>query len=133
MKLKNGILSFLLLMPCASFAQDDSVDIESGWLLPEIGSTESVLGARVHSITETETAGIQRIEVSIPDSELVLEEVIVIGKRPDIVFPIDQHKRFEYIKDIEQGRHGIIIYLGKLDQFALRLNYFEGNPRFPYD
>ncbi len=116
-----------------SFAEETSTQLETSWLLPEAGATEHVLGARVDSVTDADQDGIQRIEISIPDNQLVLEEVIVIGKRPDIVFPIDQHREFEYIKDIEKGRHGVVIYIGKRQKFALRLNYYEGNPRFPYD
>lgn len=123
----------LLIVACTVFAENNDKTIETGWLLPEAGYTEEIIGARVDSVTETETDGEQKIIVSLPRRESTLEEVIVIGKRKKAVRPLIQTQRFEYINDPELGRYGIIIYLGKREQFALKLNYYEVNPRFPYD
>ena len=98
---------------------------ESHWLLPEPGSMEKNIGARVDSVTEEE--GVQKIELSIPKGEKEIEEIVVIGKKGKGIERLEQKKRFKVINDPNTGRSGIVIYLGKRQQFVLRINYYEGD------
>lgn len=123
----------MLLLCFASAGQAEDFSYDTDWLSPEAGFKESKMGARVDSVTEMKEEGMQRIEISLPETETPIEEVLVIGKRVDAPKKIEQAKRFEYINDPETGRSGIVIYIGKRQKFALKFNYDEGNARFPYD
>ncbi len=129
--MQTGAVILLLCFVSSSQAEDFSYDTD--WLSPEAGFEEDKMGARIDSVTEMKGEGMQRIEISLPETEMPIEEVVVIGKRVDAPEKIIQTKRFEYINDLESGRSGIVIYIGKRQKFALRFNYDEGNARFPYD
>ncbi len=119
----------LLLCFAASSPAEDSYDTD--WLSPKQGFEENKMGARIDSVTEVHE-GLQRILISLPDADVPIEEVVVIGKRTDKP-EIEQPRRFEYINDLDSGRRGIVIYIGKRQKFALKFNYNEGDARFPYD
>ncbi|MGI9285145.1 MAG: hypothetical protein ACR2P1_07125, partial [Pseudomonadales bacterium] len=125
--------STFMLLCFLSFSQAEELSYDTDWLSPEAGFKEKKMGARIDSVTEMKKEGMQRIEISLPETENPIEEVIVIGKRVDAPEKIIQSKRFEYVNDLKSGRSGIIIYIGKRQKFALKFNYDEGNARFPYD
>ncbi len=148
MKAFNTVKQFALtilwlLVTGAAFAQSDNVpsataeprklELITEWLMPQPGAEDALSGVKVESVTDAGEGMMQRIEISLPKYEQALEEVIVIGKRNKAEREIPQLKQFEYINDPDAGRYGLVIYLGKRQQFALRLNYHEENPRFPYD
>ena len=128
--IRRAIVSFCLtlVMPL-SYAEEPLK--ETAWLKAEAGYEGGKLGARVDSVTEMNKEGLQRIKISLPDPGKTIEEVVVIGKREDVIINVPQKKRFEIINDPETGRSGIIIYLGKRQQFALKFNYYDGNSNFP--
>ncbi|WP_439135406.1 hypothetical protein [Pseudomaricurvus sp.] len=106
--------------------------LETDLLQPTVGHQESKTGARIESIEEMEDGETVKIHVSLPDgSNSDLEEVIVLG-RPDKKEKKDstllQKQKFEVVNDIEEGRSGIVIYLGKQEDFMLKLNYTEPRP-----
>ena len=128
--IRAGVVVLLASFASVNLAENSAYD--SDWLSPEEGFEESKMGARIDSVTEMKKSGIQRIVISLPEADLAIEEVIVLGKRIDKP-EIEQPKRFEYVNDLETGRRGIVIYLGKRQKFALKFNYDEGDARFPYD
>ncbi len=128
--IQAGLLSALLCVAPLALAEDTAYDTD--WLTPEVGFEEGKMGARIDSVTEIRKDGMQRIVISLPEADQPIEEVIVLGKRLDKP-EIDQPKRFEYVNDLATGRHGIVIYIGKRQKFALKFNYDEGDARFPYD
>ncbi len=127
------VSAVVLLLCVLSPSRAEAPLSDTDWLSPEPGSKESKMGARIHSVTEMEEEGMHRIEISLPETELPIEEVLVIGKRVEAPEKIKQIKRFEYINDLDTGRSGIVIYIGKRQKFALKFNYDEGAARFPYD
>ncbi len=127
--IQTAAVFLLMCFASSSSAEDSSYDTD--WLSPQAGFEEKKMGARIDSVTEMKQ-GMQRIQISLPEAELPIEEVIVIGQRIDKP-ELKQSKRFEYINDLESGRHGIVIYIGKRQKFALKFNYDEGDARFPYD
>ncbi len=102
---------------------------ETDILKPQAGYLGVRLGARIESV---ETLGEQvKIKISLPKSlpENALEEVTVYGDREDVSHKIEvqQAKRFEFVHDHSLERSGLVIYLGKQQDFVLKLNYSEPN------
>ncbi len=127
------LLSLLVPLSYAEEAQDTKDTqkaTQSGWLEPKTGSEESTVGARVQSIYKLQEEEVQRIEVSLPKTEKTIEEIVVIGKKEGIETQLEQLKRFEVINDPETGRSGVVIYLGKKQSFALKINYYEGDKNY---
>ncbi len=124
----------LLSVLFAGLAQAESpiYSLETEEIKAVTGHEESALGARVHKIENLEN-GVE-ISLSIPkqhasDSENgVLEEIVVLGKPPQKGLPrpkLPQIKRYKLINDLEEGRSGLVLYLGKNEDFVLKLNYSD--------
>jgi hypothetical protein len=124
------LLFALFLMATSAWGQNAVRWLQSDDLKGEIGQEETTLGVKVHSVEEDENG--VRISVSVPaeianGSNGQLEEVVVYGKkmttepRPEL----QQVKQFEVVNDLDNGRSGLVIYLGKKEDFALRLNYSD--------
>ncbi len=116
-------LTLGLITPTALLA-----DERPRWMSPEAGWVDEETDTRVENVTRDEKGG-YRVEISIPELEKPIEEVVVVGVRdegPDYELPI----RYEVMNDIqESGRRGIILYMGSDDPFALRINYDDGAPQ----
>ncbi len=121
------LLLLLLIPPLA--AQDYSRnDNRPRWMSPEAGWVDEETDTRVEKVTRDENGGGYRVEISVPQVEKPIEEVVVVGVRdegPEYELPI----KYEVINDLDSGRSGIILYLGNDDPFALRINYSEGAPQ----
>ncbi|BFM05796.1 hypothetical protein [Halioxenophilus aromaticivorans] len=121
----------LTLFTALSTAQTSKRWLESGELKGEIGQEETTLGVKVHSVEEDENG--VKISVSVPaeiadGSNGQLEEVVVYGKKITDTEPrpeLQQIKQYEMVNDLENGRSGLVIYLGRKEDFALRLNYTD--------
>lgn len=118
----------LALLPLPALAQES----DSLWLEPVVGKKESKLGARIEKVEKLESAAgdeeVFKIQLSVPKADSDIEEVIVIAKprKPKVdLKPAKQAKRFEIYNPPDPNRSGIIIYLGKRQDFALRINYEE--------
>ncbi len=98
---------------------------ETGILSPEVGFEDKESGARVDSVGILTDEGVQRIEVSVPTEEQPIEEVIVYGKRQEEIWKIPQFKGVEIVNNLETGRSGVVIHVGKNQPFVLKFNYFE--------
>lgn len=127
---KTKALCTALLLLSAMFANAQNI-LETDVLKPEMGQQESILGARVHKV-EADGAAV-KITVSVPSTltsgvDGQMEEVIVYGNRPVQDQPrpeLPQVKRYEVVNNLESGRSGIIIYLGKNEDFVLTFNYTD--------
>lgn len=130
-------IAVLTLGICAmlALAGDNKRVLETGEMQPIIGHTDMASGARIDQI-ENNADG-YKISVSVP-SEVAngeqgnLEEVVVLGKpldeqsdRPQL----PQLKRYEVINDLEAGRSGLVFYLKNNEDFVLRFNYTDYNPK----
>lgn len=123
-----AIITVLLLGAVKVSAQNTPPWIESDVLNSTVGQQDHTLGVKVHNIEEDESG--VKISLSVPAkvTEEELEEIVVYGKpitqsepRPEL----KQLKQFEVINDLENGRSGIVIYLGKKEDFMLRFNYTD--------
>jgi len=108
---------------------------ETDVLKPTAGYQGQRLGARIESVEKLDTQ--VKIEISLPKqlSQTQLEEVTVYGDPQQVSNNIEvlQAKRFEFTQDPNLERSGLIIYLGKQQDFVLKLNYTEPRPSIEPD
>lgn len=106
--------------------------LETDLLQPLAGHKENKSGARIESVEQMEDGKTVKIHISLPDgAESDIEEVIVLGrpdKKPKKGPTLLQKQKFEVVNNLDEGRSGIIIYLGKQEDFMLKLNYTEPRP-----
>ncbi|MBU3071112.1 hypothetical protein KOI40_14905 [Aestuariicella sp. G3-2] len=106
--------------------------LETDVLQPTVGHQEGKTGARIESVEQMEDGKTVKIHVSLPDgANSDIEEVIVMGrpdKKPKKESTLLQKQKFEVVNNLDEGRSGIVIYLGKQEDFMLRLNYTEPRP-----
>lgn len=106
--------------------------LETEVLSPTPGHQDERHGVRVESVEQLEDGQTVKIYVTVPQGENSdIEEVIVLGqpdKKTKLRTPLLQKHKFEVVKNLEQGRSGIVIYLGKREDFLLKLNYTEPRP-----
>lgn len=120
--LQTIVLVLAVVLP--AWAQQSA---QTEWLEMREGATEQNLGAEVGQVTALENGAVYRVEVILPASTPRIEEVLVIGKRDSDEIPLLANYKVEVINDFDQGRRGIIIYLGRAQRFALRINYQQDN------
>jgi len=100
---------------------------ETDVLKPTAGYQGQRLGARIESVEKLESQ--VKIRISLPKqlSQSQLEEVTVYGdpQKVNSTGEVLQAKRFEFIQDPNLERSGLVIYLGKQQDFLLKLNYTE--------
>lgn len=104
--------------------------LETDLLEQKEGYQGKILGARVEEVSVVEGERIKQLTVSIPKSNGPIEEVIVTARRLDSTDrekPIFQMKPYTFIKDYDNDRFGLIIYVGENNQLPFRL-YFKGEP-----
>ncbi len=119
----------LLLLPCLLLSTTLAVgEQRPRWMSPEAGWVDEETDTRVEKVTRDDESGGYRVEISVPQVEQPIEEVVVVGVQeegPEYELPI----RYEVINELESGRSGIILYLGNDDPFAMRINYDKGVPQ----
>jgi len=108
---------------------------ETDVLKPTAGYQGQRLGARIESVEKLDSQ--VKIRISLPKqlSQRQLEEVTVYGdpQKVENKSEVLQAKRFEFIQDPNLERSGLIIYLGKRQDFLLKLNYTEPRPTIEPD
>lgn len=98
--------------------------METEWIDPDPGFTESQLGARVHSIEELPDAAGQRVIIEIPKESLQyrtdIPEVVITARRTD-----RSEWRLEiphaWLADYDNDNYGLVLYLGRNQNLPLRL------------
>ena len=99
--------------------------VESRWLRPVVGEEEETLGARVESVETLSENQSHAVRISLPNKSSQIEEVVVYGRvrKDEVRHPIVQPTKVEVLNTPEQN--GIVIYLPELQDFVLRINYYE--------
>lgn len=76
-------------------------------------------------------AGNRTVRLSIPKSSMSspdeIEEVLVIGRRPDKPEPLDIS--YEWVDDYDNDNYGLVIRLGKDSNWPIRL-YIDSAPGY---
>lgn len=98
--------------------------LETGDLQLKEGFIDPSSGLRIEKVVVSEQDQSQIVTVSLPQSAGTIDEVVVTA--PKEKAPIKQKKRFEWLKDYEHDRYGLVIYLDRKQDLPLRL-YFAND------
>ena len=126
MCLKSCWLSVVLgivLIPLAVMAQNGTEPLESDWLELVKGYRGDTLGTELVEIEDGEVEGTQKITLAIPKTSMrhpdEIEEVVVIGRKPEEPEPLDI--TYEWLDDYDNDNYGLVIRLGKNSRWPIRL------------
>jgi hypothetical protein len=95
--------------------------LETGNLQLKEGYIDPSSGLRIEKVVVSDKDQAQVVTVSLPQSAGTIDEVVVTA--PEDKTPIKQKKRFEWLKDFEHDRYGLVIYLDQKQTLPLRI-YF---------
>lgn len=95
--------------------------LETGDLQLKEGYIDPASGLRIEKVVVSDKDQTQAITVSLPQSAGTIEEVVVTA--PEEKAPVTQKKRFEWLKDYEHDRYGLVIYLDRRHKLPLRLHF----------
>lgn len=115
---------FAVLLVARTGAEDGSM--ESDWLDLVKGFKGSTMGVEMLDIRDDELPDMQRITMAIPKAAVGdrddIEEVIVIGRKPDKPdSPEPLEITYEWIDDPDAENYGLLIRLGKDSNWPIRL------------
>jgi hypothetical protein len=126
------LLAILLTGSLSVLAQQSSEPLKSDWLELVKGYKSESDGVQLQNIEEGDEPGSQTITLSIPKKYLAdpdaIEEVVVIGKRPEKPKPL-LDVEYEWVDDYDNDNYGLVIRLGKNSNWPIRL-FFYSDPGF---
>ncbi len=127
----QSIICAFLLLALPVLAQTDNVLLESDWMELVKGSRDEAFGAELREIEDGDTGDTQKITLAIPKSAIshpdAIEEVVVIGRKPEKPEPLDIS--YEWLDDYDSDNYGLVIRLGKDTNWPIRL-YLNSDPGF---
>ncbi|MCK9563986.1 MAG: hypothetical protein M0R02_14840 [Bacteroidales bacterium] len=131
---KKNIAAKALAVALASglmLAKVHAEEVETEWISPQVGASETTIGARIRSIEELPNAGGQRVLIEIPresfDHDDSIPEIVVTAQRPDQT-ETRLSIEHEWLADYDNDNYGLMLYLGKDGNLPLRI-YFRHDPR----
>jgi len=126
MRLKScwvAVVLGIVLIPLAVMAQNGTEPLESDWLELVKGYRGDTLGTELVEIEDGEVEGTQKITLAIPKTSMrhpdEIEEVVVIGRKPEEPEPLDI--TYEWLDDYDNDKYGLVIRLGKNTRWPIRL------------
>jgi len=119
---KPNALLALIFVSFAGAAM--AAELRSEWIEPNVGSSESLLGARIHSIEDLPDAAGQRVVIEIPRESLQyrddIPEIVITARRRDSTeWQLDIPH--EWVSDYDNDHYGLVLYLGRDQNLPLRL------------
>ena len=125
------LLTLALLIPLAALAQGETQPLQSDWLQLVKGYRDPASGVEMREVEYGEEAGTRTVTLAIPKSAMAdpadIEEVVVIGRRPDKPEPLDIS--FEWLDEYDSDNYGLVIRLGKDSNWPIRL-YLDSAPGY---
>lgn len=125
------ICVFALFMPVLALAEGDQQPLQSDWLQLVKGYKDPATGVEMREVEYGPEAGNRTVRLSIPKSSMSspdeIEEVLVIGRRPDKPEPLDIS--YEWVDDYDNDNYGLVIRLGKDSNWPIRL-YIDSAPGY---
>ena len=99
-------------------------ELETEWITPDEGFTESRLGVRVHDIEELPDEAGRRVTVEIPRESLQyrtdIPEIVITAQRAD-----RSERQLEiphaWLADYDNDHYGLVLYLGRNQNLPFRL------------
>jgi hypothetical protein len=130
-KFWQWIVCAFLLLALPVLAQTDNVLLQSDWMELVRGSRDEALGAELREIEDSDGDGTQKITLAIPKTAIghpdAIEEVVVIGRKPEKPEPLDIS--YEWLDDYDNDNYGLVIRLGKDTKWPIRL-YLNSDPGY---
>ena len=127
----RSIFWALLLIPLVALAQTSNEPLESDWMELVKGSRDEAFGAELREIEDSDSGDGHKITLAIPKSAIshpdTIEEVVVIGRKPEKPEPLDI--TYEWLDDYDSDNYGLVIRLGKDTNWPIRL-YLNSAPGF---
>lgn len=124
-------ITALLLAPLLACAQTGGETLETDWLELVKGYRGETVGAELVEIEDGDTADVQEITLAIPKTAIdhpdAIEEVVVIGRKPEKPEPLDI--TYEWVDDYDNDNYGLVIRLGRNTNWPIRL-YMNSDPGF---
>jgi hypothetical protein len=123
--MKSQIVAALIIAPllAGSMAYAEK---QPRWMSPEAGFVDAETDTRVETVSAQQGDGSYQLTISMPRVNKEIEEVLVVGQSPDKSgkpAPV----KFDLTNDLDNGRSGIILYLGEKRDFAVHINYEDGS------
>ena len=116
-------LTLLLALPLLLAAQDVAQPLKSGWMELVKGSRDPSTGVEMREVGPEKAGESRTLVLAIPKSSMnhpdTIEEVVVVGRRPEKPEPLDI--TYEWLDDYDNDNYGLVIHLGKNSNWPIRL------------
>lgn len=126
---KTFLTPLFLLVSLAVFGQEGT-SLETDWLELVKGHKGDAMGVELREIEPGEEAGTRTITLAVPKTAIdhpdAIEEVVVIGRKPDEPEPLNI--KYEWVSDYDEDNYGLVIHLGE-SNWPIRL-YMNSSPGF---
>jgi len=124
-------LTLLLALPLLLVAQDEPLPLQSGWMELVKGQRDPATGVEMREVEEGNAGETRTVTLSIPKTSMnhpdTIEEVVVVGRRPEKPEPLDIS--YEWLDDYDNDNYGLVIRLGKDSNWPIRL-YLDSSPGY---
>ncbi len=124
-------LTLLLALPLLLVAQDEALPLQSGWMELVKGQRDPATGVEMREVEEENAGETRTVTLSIPKTSMnhpdTIEEVVVVGRRPEKPEPLDIS--YEWLDDYDNDNYGLVIRLGKDSNWPIRL-YLDSSPGY---
>jgi hypothetical protein len=124
-------LTLLLFLPLSLMGQDDPAPLQSGWMELVKGNRDPSTGVEMREVEDAEPGLPRTLVLAIPKSAMnhpdTIEEVVVVGRKPEKPEPLDI--TFEWLDDYDNDNYGLVIRLGKDTNWPIRL-YLDSSPGY---
>ena len=128
---RQTLSSLALLIPLVALAAGDPQPLQSDWLPLVKGYRDPATGVEMREVEYGEEAGTRTVTLAIPKTAMAdpsaIEEVVVVGRRPDKPEPLDIN--FQWLNDYDEDNYGLVIRLGRNSNWPIRL-YLNSAPGF---
>jgi len=106
---------------------------QSDWIELVRGHTDAAMGLEVVEIDEEESPGTRKVTLAVPKTIVGerddIEEVVVVGRRPERWTPELIDFSYEWVDDYDNDRYGLVIRIGKESNWPIRL-FLNAAPGF---
>lgn len=125
----RGLMPMVLVLSLASLVHAADEAMESDWLELVKGYKGDALGTELREIDDS--GEMRSVTLAIPKKSInhpnEIEEVVVIGRKPEKPEPLDIS--YEWLDDYDNDNYGLVIRLGKNSRWPIRL-YLNSSPGF---
>lgn len=117
--MKKTLLIAAMLASTSLATAQEATSLQSDWLEFVTGHKGDTLGVELMSIEPGGAEGMQKVTLAVPkdvvDDPDSIEEVVVVGRKPDEPEPIELPVQIEYewLRDYDNDNYGLVIHIGE--------------------